>query len=121
MALRESVGNSKRSSTEPDLGVVTGRSDGDTGVAHGALLVGLAEAVAGWRWEEVKVLRQQGIDSMGPDATRDAILVASGFNGITRVADAIGIRLDTRTANASVELRAQVGIDDFAPTEKWLA
>lgn len=121
MALRASVGNSKGSGTAPDLGVVTGRSDGDTGVSHGTLLVALAEAVADWRWEEVNVLRQQGINSMGPEATRDAILVASGFNGITRVADAIGIRLDARTANASVELRADVGIDDYAPTEKWTA
>ena len=61
------------------------------------------------------------IELIGPEATRDAILVAAGFNGITRVADAIGIRLDSRTANASVGLRATIGIDAFAPAEKWIA
>ena len=118
MALRESVQAGDR---EGDLGVVTGHADGDAGVPHGAFLIDLANAVAGWRWDEVAALRQRGIDLIGPEATRDAILVAAGFNGITRVADAIGIRLDSRTANASAGLRAQIGIDAFAPAEKWIA
>ena len=68
-------------------------------------------------------MRLAGCDKrgFGEQATSDAILVASGFNGITRVADAIGIRLDARTADASVQLRAEIGIDAFAPVEKWLA
>ena len=118
MALRESVQASDR---EDDLGVVTGRRDGDVGVPHGAFLVDLADAVAGWHWDDVAALRQRGIELIGPEATRDAILVAAGFNGITRVADAIGIRLDARTANASAGLRAKIGIDAFAPAEKWTA
>ncbi|MXY56159.1 MAG: hypothetical protein F4029_18080 [Gammaproteobacteria bacterium] len=118
MALRESVQANNR---EGDLDVVTGRRDGDAGVPHGAFLIDLANAVAGWHWDEAGALRQRGIELIGPDATRDAILVAAGFNGITRVADAIGIRLDTRTANASAGLRAKIGIDAFAPAEKWTA
>ena len=94
---------------------------GNANVAHGDLLVRLAEAVAGWRWDEVGQLRQEGVRRFGAQATSDAIRVASGFNGITRVADAIGIRLDARTADASVQLRAEIGIDAFAPAEKWLA
>ena len=118
MALRASVQASDR---EGDLDVVTGRRDGDAGVPHGAYLVDLANAVAGWRWDEAAALRQRGIKLIGSEATKDAILVAAGFNGITRVADAIGIRLDARTANASVGLRAKIGIDAFAPAEKWTA
>lgn len=104
---------------EAGLGIVTGRGNGDAGVAHGALLIDLADAVARWRWDDVATLRRRAVDSMGAEATRDAVRVAAGFNGITRVADAIGIRLDSRTADASVELRATIGIDAFAPTEKW--
>lgn len=118
MALRESVQATDR---EGDLGVVTGHAAGDAGVAHGAFLVDLADAVASWRWDDVAALRRRGIELIGPKATQDAILVAAGFNGITRVADAIGIRLDARTANASVGLRARIGIDAFAPAEKWTA
>ena len=88
---------------------------------HGALLAALAVAVAGWRWAEVAELRTRSIEQLGPEQTRDAILVAAGFNGITRVADAIGIRLDQRTADASVALRAEVGLDAFAPAQKWSA
>ena len=118
MALRESVQANDRAN---DLEVVTGRRDGDAGVPHGAFLVDLANAVAGWRWDELATLRRRGIELIGPEATRDAILVAAGFNGITRVADAIGIRLDARTANVSVGVRAEIGIDAFAPPEKWTA
>lgn len=118
MALRESVQANDR---ESDLDVVTGRREGDAGVPHGAFLVDLADAVARWHWDDVATLRQRGIELIGPEATSDAILVAAGFNGITRVADAIGIRLDARTANASRGLRAKIGIDAFAPAEKWTA
>ena len=99
--------------------MVNGGIPGDGHVPHGALLAALAEAVARWRWAEVAELRQAGCSRLGAEQTRDAILVASGFNGITRVADAIGIRLDQWTADASVALRADIGIDAFAPAQKW--
>ncbi len=118
MALRESVHASDR---EGDLDVVTGCRDGDAGVPHGAFLIDLADAVARWRWHEAAALRKRGVELIGTEATKDAVLVAAGFNGITRVADAIGIRLDARTANVSVGLRAKIGIDAFAPAEKWTA
>ncbi len=115
MSLRESA---KNSGQEADLKMVTG-STSDGGVPHGDLLVELSDAVAGWRWGEVSVLRTRGCRELGPRATSDAILVASGFNGITRVADAIGIRLDPHTAEASVALRENLGLNAFAPAEKW--
>ena len=116
MSLRESA---KNAGHQTDLNVVTGRASGDGRVPHGRLLIQLAEAVAGWRWNEVANLRSTGSRLLGPQGTSDAILIASGFNGITRVADAIGIRLDQHTADASVALRANLGINAFAPPEKW--
>ena len=121
MALRESVRTSHGpdTSTAADLDIATGRGREAGHVPHGAFLATLAEAVANWRWDEAASLRRQGIAELGAAQTRDAILVASGFNGITRVADAIGIRPDPWTAAASVELRARHGIDSFAPAAKW--
>ena len=119
MSLRESVQASEPA--EGGLGVVTGRGGGDAGVPHGSFLIALADAVARWNWDEVAGLRATGVELLGPEATRDAIRVAAGFNGITRVADAIGIRLDSRTAGTSVSLRAAIGIDAFAPASKWTA
>ena len=116
MSLRESA---RKAGQETDLNVVTGRASGDGHVTHGRLLIQLAEAVAGWRWNDVAPLRLACSRLLGPQETSDAILIASGFNGITRVADAIGIRLDPHTADASVGLRANLGINAFAPPEKW--
>ena len=116
MSLRESA---KDTGQEADLNVVTGSISDRAGVPHAGLLVELAEAVAGWRWKEVTALRNRGCQDLGPQATSDAILIASGFNGITRVADAIGIRLDPHTADASVALRENLGFNAFAPPEKW--
>ncbi len=116
MSLRESA---KDAGQEADLKLVTGSISDRAGVPHAGLLVELAEAVAGWRWKEVAALRDRGGQDLGPQATGDAILVASGFNGITRVADAIGIRLDPHTAEASVTLRENLGLNAFAPPEKW--
>jgi len=102
-----------------DLNVATGRAGGDGNVENGAFLIALAESVARWRWDEVAALRNEGRARLGAQQTSDAILVASGFNGITRVADAIGIRLDQRTEDASEDFRDSVGISAFAPVEKW--
>ena len=101
--------------------MVTGRTEGDGGVPHGAFLLNLAGAVARWEWDAVAELREEGRERLGEQKTSDAILVAAGFNGITRVADAIGIRLDARTDEASTTLRPEIGIDAFAPASKWSA
>lgn len=116
MALRESSTKAGRSA---NLALVTGAAEDDGNVAHGALLAALAEAVARWQWAVAADLRRTAAKRLGPQAASDAILVAAGFNGITRVADAIGIRLDARTAQASVALRQETGIDAFAHEGKW--
>ena len=90
MALRESA---KHAGQDADLRLVTGLVDGDGGVEHGDFLVRMAEAVARWQWNDVARLREESVALMGEQPISDAILVASGFNGITRVADATGIRL----------------------------
>ena len=118
MALRES---SRATGAAADLALVTGAAAGDGNVAHGAYLAELAEAVARWRWRDVAALRTAGGERMSPQQIHDAILVAAGFNGITRIADAIGIRLDVHTARQSTALRTETGIDGFAPTRKWAA
>ena len=116
MALRASV---LESGDAANLRVAMGSAAGDGNVLHGAYLADLAAAVARWHWDEAAELAARGVAMMGAEAVSDAVLVASGFNGITRVADAIGIRLDQHTSKASADFRAEIGIDAFAPTAKW--
>ena len=103
------------------MALIMGAAGGDGNVPQGVLLCALAEAVARWQWDDVAKLRNEGAAGMAPRQLSDAILVAAGFNGITRIADAIGIRLDASTAETSTALRAETGIDGFAPARKWAA
>lgn len=58
----------------------------------------LTEAVVKRRPADVRSLQARGIELLGEAGFVRAIGVASGFDGINRVADAIGIPLDDRFA-----------------------
>ena len=110
MMLRGSV----QSEENVRLESVTDPDGGDSGISHGVFLTGLVEAAMTKDEQRLSRLREQGVEIMGAGALVDAIAVASSFNAITRIADAIGIPLDDRMATGSVEVREVVGINDFA-------
>ena len=110
MMLRGSV----QSEENVRLESVTDPDGGDSGISHGEFLTGLVEAAMTKDEQRLSRLREQGVEIMGAGALVDAIAVASSFNAITRIADAIGIPLDDRMATGSVEVRKVVGINDFA-------
>lgn len=56
----------------------------------------LTEAVVKRRPGDVRTLQARGLELLGEAGFVRAIGVASGFDGINRVADAIGIPLDDR-------------------------
>ncbi len=80
---------------------------------HGEFLLCLTDAVSARDETRLADLRREGIDHLGPVGLVDAIGVASGFNAITRVADATGIPLDGFMAERSVEVRETTGINQF--------
>jgi len=88
------------------------------GVPHGDWLRRLTEAAITGDWLALAELRPRAEDTMGAQQTVDALVVASAFNGITRVADATGIPLDANTANTTHDLREQTGINRFDYQEK---
>ena len=90
----------------------------NSGVPYAQLLRELTEAAIQNRWDDLGEIRDRASATMGEQATTDALVVAAAFNGITRVADATGIPLDETTAEATVTLRADTGIDSFDYAEK---
>ena len=53
-------------------------------------------------------------DAVGEAALIDAAAVIAGFNGIVRIADAMGIPLEPAKAEQSAEWRGELGIDRYA-------
>ena len=102
----------EREGTDYDIAAVTD-PDRDSGVHHDRLLRTLAEQTAGSQWTALAATREEAARVMGEQQMVDALVVASAFNGITRVADATGIPLDDNTANSTGALRDAVGLDAF--------
>lgn len=114
MLLRES---SVQDGGDVDLLAVTDAARA-SGLARGAHLNALVEACIRSQWDRLDEICGSAQIAMGTDAVRDALIVAAGFNGITRVADATGIPLDPATASATSQLRRDSGIDRFDYTAK---
>ena len=78
----------------------------------------LTDAAIHGEWETLAELRDTATKQLSAQQVTDALVVASAFNGITRVADATGIPLDPHTAETTIEMREQTGIQRCDYTEK---
>ncbi|MEM9175056.1 MAG: hypothetical protein AAGC67_07455 [Myxococcota bacterium] len=88
--------------------MATGKADDENGgVTHGALLRRFATAVLS-NAEDLDEARERLIDAIGESATAQAASIVACFDGLNRVADATGIRLDpeseARGASKIVEI-----------------
>lgn len=113
MLLRRS-GNQKNE--EYNLTGVTGSSR--VGIEHEDIMLMIAEAVVSSEPDAITAMRQQASAEIGEQQMLDAIGIASGFNGITKIANATGLPLDQRTRHITAELRHVTGIDDYAEEHK---
>ena len=93
-------------------------SDLDSGVQHGQGLLRLTELAITGNWDELEPALAEAGHAIGRQQSADALVVASAFNGITRVADCTGIPLDENTAVTTSEMRARVGLDVFDYPQK---
>jgi len=89
-----------------------------SGVEHGELLRELTEATVLSQWEDLQEIRERACKILGHQTLADILTVASGFNGITRVADSTGIPLDKTTAETTFDLRKTTGIENFDYSNK---
>jgi len=86
---------------------------GDGGIVHGQELMTFAEAMIGDGDPALNEARRSLLSALGPAALIDAAAVAGLFNAIDRVADATGTPLEAWKAEATSDVRAAIGIDDF--------
>lgn len=83
----------------------------DYGVAHGAELVAFAEAAV--KSEDLDSARQALLAAVGPAAAGQAVATVAAFSGLVRVADGTGIPVDDGLADASGDIRADLGLGAF--------
>jgi hypothetical protein len=108
----------ENTSQDFNLDVVTNAGEGEIGVLHEDILLSIAEAVCNGEEKELALVREAALNILGSQALVDAIAVASGFNGITKVANATGLPLDETTENSTVIMRQQTKINDYTDAHK---
>ena len=90
----------------------------DPGVEHSEILRNLTEATINMKWNDLATYRTDAVEILGTQSTVDALAVACGFNGITRVADATGIPIDHYEDEIGRDVRSNIGLDSFDYSSK---
>ena len=86
----------------------------EVGVPHARVLLAFADAAVAFDAVAIGAAREAVLDAVGEAALIDAAAVIAGFNGIVRIADAMGIPLEPAKAELSAEWRGPLGIDRYA-------
>ena len=100
-----------------DLHAVTEGSAARSGVPDEDVLVPFAEAAVLRDALALVSARDALAKRMGDDALVDAACIVANFQRMVRIADGTGIPLDTPLALFSVDLRSELGIDDFGSAD----
>ena len=108
MALRAS---SKKSGREADITAITREDASDAGVAHGALLIELVDAVIDGAADPAPA-RRALVAAAGPGLLVEAAATLGIFHLNDRVADAMGAPLDDLMVDYRRSLGAAMGIVD---------
>ena len=92
--------------------VVDTESGGDTGIAHGDVLLAFATA-AQMRSDDLDEARAALVAALGDEALLEAAATVAIFNGLVRVADGTGIQLDAGVLADSSDFRGRLGLNDY--------
>ena len=107
-----------RNNESYNLDSVTSEGIADAGVKNGAFLMELAAAVYAQDVDVLADIRTRGVKLLGERGLAEAMSIASGFNGITKVANGTGLPLDKSTADITGEMRTETGIDEYSEAFK---
>lgn len=106
---------------EVDLRGVTGDADSAArGIEFGTQLMLFAEAVVMGDEVQLRRARETLLQCAGPSVLVDAAGVAANFQRMVRIADAIGIPVDTLESDLSREVRGTLDLDGFESARQAL-
>lgn len=94
-----------------DLGDALAGDAAEVGVPQGALLVEYGEAMLGDDPNRQGRARQTLYEYLGAAALVDAAAIVASFNAVVKVADGIGIPLETQKAQLTSDFRAELGLE----------
>mgnify|MGYP001287209652 FL=1 len=97
--------------TEYDLSLIMDGSVQESGLPYGKILNEFVEAIMDRDKARIAAARTTIVETLGKAAMVDAAATIAAFNAYTRMADATGIPLETPKAEATVELRQELGLE----------
>jgi len=77
------------------------------------LLLAFVEAVLAGTEQEAQTLRMKIRETMGDAAFVDVCATVASFNAVVRIADGSGIPLEKIKAESTVDIRDELGINQF--------
>ena len=96
---------------EYDLSLIMDGSVQESGLPHGKILNEFVEAIMDRDKARIAATRTTIVETLGKAAMVDAAATIAAFNAYTRMADATGIPLEAPKAEATVELRQELGLE----------
>jgi len=106
--------SSKQADGDVDMRVVIGESeDPDGGVEQGGVLRRFVVALLKGSDAELEGARRELIQAFGPERAGQAARIVASFDGINRVADATGIRLDAEISGPAGQMIEELRLSEF--------
>ncbi len=112
-------GGGKSEGSKVDLKGVTDKSV-DSGILHGAALISFAEAVLERDDAALGSARDRVLQNLGPAGLSDTAAIVATFQQMVRIADGTGIPLDAPVADMTVDLRSEIGLNEFGSARNTL-
>lgn len=85
----------------------------DSGVEHGQELVRFTAAITGKDTDVLNAAREAVVVKLGSQALVSASMVAANFSMLDRIANAIGISLDSMMLKPSADIRELLSINQY--------
>ena len=92
----------------------------DTEVVHADILLAYADAIYASDSGELERTREQVRSRMGSGATIEAAATAANFSMLDRVANAVGIQIESMAIEQTEDFRGELGINQYVSAANTL-